>query len=377
MAAGLLLVAALDLHLLADLLTVGHAGLGELRVHTEAALQAGDQNVHLHIAGAGDHHLVGLRVVDPAEGQILFVQAGHAAGDLVLLALGLGGDGHGIAGLGEGDGLQPDHLAGVGESIAGLDLVHLTDGADVAAGELLDLVGFFALHHIQASHLLSGAGAGVHQLHIGLQVAGDDLYIGILAVLIGDGLEHQRGGQGPGEGDKLIQLALLVFADERAALQRIGQQFHDDVQQHAGAEARKGGAAYHREQGQVLYALTQALDHLGIGEILAGEIFLHPLLAGLGHGFLERVVQLVQHALLVLGHVDLDALALGAGLKGALVQHVNDADDLFVGVPDGGHHRGDVLAEALPQGIKGGVVIGVILVGFGDIEQPGQLALLA
>ena len=113
-AAGLLLVAALHLHLLADLLAVGHPGLGELGVHAEAALQPGENHVHLHVAGAGDHHLAGFGVVDPVEGQILLVQADEAGGDLVLLALGLGGDSHGVAGLGEGNGLQLDHLAGIG-----------------------------------------------------------------------------------------------------------------------------------------------------------------------------------------------------------------------------------------------------------------------
>ena len=59
------------------------------------------------------------------------------------------------------------------------------------------------------------------------------------------------------------------------------------------------------------------------------------------------------------------------------MEHVDEADDLLVGVPDGGGHGGDVLAEPLPQGLEGGVVVGVVLVGLGDIEHPGQLALLA
>ena len=116
-------------------------------------------------------------------------------------------------------------------------------------------------------------------------------------------------------------------------------------------------------------SLVSATD----GEVLAGEVLVHQLLAGLGHGLLQGVVQLVQHGLLVVGHVDLNALALGAGLEGPLVEHVNEADDLLVRVPDGGHHGGDVLAEPLPQGLKGGVIVGVILVGLGDIEQPGLL----
>ena len=54
------------------------------------------------------------------------------------------------------------------------------------------------------------------------------------------------------------------------------------------------------------------------------------------------------------------------------MEHVDDADDLLVLIPDGGHHRGDVLAKALPQGVECGVVVAVVLVGLGDIEHPGH-----
>ena len=157
----------------------------------------------------------------------------------------------------------------------------------------------------------------------------------------------------------------------------MGEHLHDGVQQHPGAQAAYGGAADHREEGKVLHALAQALEHLGVGEILAGEILVHEFLAGLGDGFLQSVVKLVQDGLLVFGDFDLNALGLGADLKGALMEHVDDADDLLVGVPDGGGYGSDILAEALTQGLKGGVVIGVILVGLGDIEQTGELTLFA
>ncbi len=57
------------------------------------------------------------------------------------------------------------------------------------------------------------------------------------------------------------------------------------------------------------------------------------------------------------------------------MEYVDDADDLLALIPDGGHQGGDVLAEALPQGGKGGVVVGVVLVGLGHVEDPGELAL--
>ena len=50
--------------------------------------------------------------------------------------------------------LQGDDLAGVAQGIAGLDLLHLADGADIAAGQLLDLHGLLAPHGVQAAQLL-------------------------------------------------------------------------------------------------------------------------------------------------------------------------------------------------------------------------------
>ena len=58
------------------------------------------------------------------------------------------------------------------------------------------------------------------------------------------------------------------------------------------------------------------------------------------------------------------------------MQHVHDAGDLFVLIPDGHHQRGDVLAEVLPQGGEGGVVVHIVLVHFGDVDDAGHFALL-
>ena len=374
-AAGLLLVAALLGHRLADLLPVGHPGLGQLHLHVEAALELVHQHVHLDVAGGGDHHLVGLGVVHHVKGGVLLVEAAQARGDLVLLAPGLGGDGPGEVGLGKGDGIQLDELAGVAQGVAGLDAVHLADGADVAAAQLLDLLVLLAPHGVQAAQLLVLAGGGVHQGQVGGEAAGDDLDKGELAVLVGHGLEHEGGGDGALGDDEVLMLAILVGGGGGDALQGVGQQVHDEVQQHQGAQAGIGGAAHHGDQGAVPHAGAQALHDFGVGKALAGEELLHQLFAGLGHGFHELVVQLVHHALLVGGDGDLLALVAG-GLKGALVDHVHHAGDLLVLVPDGDHHRGHALAEALPQGVEGGVEVDVVLVHFGDVDDAGQPALV-
>ena len=375
-AAGLLLVAALLLDGLADLLTVRHADGLQLGLHVEAALQLADEHIHLHIAGAGEDHLVGLAVVDHGEGGVFLVQAGQALGDLILLAAGLGHDGHGVAGLGEGDILQCHDLTGVAQGIAGLDLIHLGDGADVAAGELLDLGGLLAPHDIQAAQLFSGAGAGVDHGQVGGDGAGEDLHERVLAVLVGNGLEHEGGGHAAGGDHELLGLAVGAGGLVVVALHGIGQQVHDVVHQHQGAHAVDGGAAQHGEQAQLPDALAQALDHFGVGEVLAAEELVHELLAGLGHGFLQGVVELSDDVLLVGGDLDLHPLEV-VHLIGALVQHVDQAGDPLVGVPDGDHQGSDLLAEALPQGLEGGVVVGVVLIGLGNIDKTGHIPLFA
>ena len=374
-AAGLLLVAALLLHGLADLLTIGYTGGLQLGLHVEAALQLGHQHIHLDIAGGIEDHLVGLGVVHHGEGGVLLVQAVQALGHLVVLALGLGGDGHGIAGLGEGDLLQGHDLAGVAQGVAGADLLHLADGADVAHAQLVGLGGLFAPHDVNAAQLFGLAGGGVDQAHVGLNDAGEDLHIGILAILVGHGLKDEGGGHAAGGDHEFLGLAILTGGLVIVALHGGGQQFGDVVQQHQGAHGVHGGAAQHGEQAQLPHALAQALDHLGIGEVLSGEELVHKGLAGLGHGLLQGIVELGDHVLLALGDLDLLPLAV-PHLIGALVHHVDDADDLLVLVPDGHDHGGDLVAILGAQGVEGGVIVGVLLVGLGDIDKAGHVPLL-
>ena len=376
-AAGLLLMTALLGDRLADLFTVGHARRVEHDLDAEAALELVDEHVDLDVAHAGDDHLVRFGVVDDAEGRIFLVQAVEALSHLILLAAGLGRDGDAVAGLIERDGLDLDDLARLAERVAGLDLVHLGDGADVAAGELLDLGILLALGDVQAAELLGLAGAGVDHGHIGLDGAGEHLDVGILAVLVGNGLEDERGRQCAGRDDELGGLAVLILGHQGAGVLRLGKKLDDGIHQDARAHALNGGAAHDREEGQVLNALAQAMDHLGIGEVFTGEELFHKFLARLGDGLLERVVELIEHGLFVLRHFDLDAAAAGAELERALMQHVDDADDLLALVPDGGDDGGDVLAEALAQRVERGVVVGVLLVGLGDVEQTGERVLLA
>ena len=137
---------------------------------------------------------MGLGVVDDGKGRVFLVQTVEASAKLFLLAAGLGRDGAGVAGLGVGHTRQLDDALRVAEGVAGLDAVHLGDGADVAAADLLDLLVLLALEGVETAELFGVAGGGVVEGHIAGDLAADDLDQRELAVLVGNGLEDDGGG---------------------------------------------------------------------------------------------------------------------------------------------------------------------------------------
>ena len=101
-AAGLLLVAALGFSLAADGFAVGDLGRLEGDFGVVALFEAADDGLDVRLAGAGDEELVGLRVAEEADEQILFHELVDGGGELVLVGAGLGLDGVGHGGLGQG-----------------------------------------------------------------------------------------------------------------------------------------------------------------------------------------------------------------------------------------------------------------------------------
>ena len=373
-------MAALLADLLADLLAVGHPGSIQLGLNAEAALQLAHQHVNLDVARAGDNDLMGLGVVDHVEGGVLLVEADKAGAHLLILTPGLGGDGAGIAGLRKRHGGQLYHALGVAQGLAGLQAVHLGDGADVAAGDLFDFLVLLALDGIQAAQLLGLAGVGVIKGHVAGNLTGDDLHQGILAVLVGDGLEDDGGSGAVGVALDLDGvLAGLVRSFLGGHLQGGGNQVNDGGQKHLGAQARQGGAADHGGQGALSDADLQAFHDLVLGEGLALEEFLHLLIAGLGHGLHQLAIQLVQNGLLAVGDGNfhpLGALLVLGHLVGLAVDDVDDADGALIAVPDGSHHGGDGFGQLLTQGGQGLGEVGVFLVLLGYVDDAGLVLAL-
>ncbi len=323
---------------------------------------------------------MGFGVIDHVEGGVLLVEADEAAAHLLVLAPGLGGDGPGIAGLGELHRSQLHHVLGIAQRLAGLEAVHLGDGADVTAGDLLDLLVLLALDGIQTAQLLGLAGGGIVEGHIAGDLTGNHLHQGVLAVLVGDRLENDGGGGAVGIPlDLHGVLAGLVSGLLGRHFLGTGDQVHDGAQQHFGAQARQGGAADHGGQGALVHAHLQAGHDLFLGEGLAGEELLHVLLGRLGHGLHQLAVELVNHLHLAVGNGDLHplgALLVLGHLVGLLIEHVDDADGALIVVPDGGHHGGDGLRQLLPQGLQGGGEVGVLLVLLGYVHDAGLVLAL-
>ena len=316
---------------------------------------------------------MGLGVVDHVEGGILLVELVEAGTQLLHLLLGLGGDGTAVAGLGIVHAVETHDVLGVAQGVAGLDLIHLADGADVAAADLLDLLALLTLHDVQAAQLLGVAGGGVIQGHVAGDLAADDLDHGILAVLIGNGLEYDGGGGAVGIEGHLDVVAVVILSGLGGHIGGHGHQVQDGLHQHLHTQAGDGGAAQHRADAAVADAQLQALGHILGGQLHGVEELLHQLLVGAGGG----LHQLGTQGLHLVGHVGGDGAGSGLAaldLIGGVVQQVHNGGDLLVAVDHGSHDGRDGLAELALQGVQAGLVVAVVLIGAVDEDHAGLLA---
>ncbi len=199
-ASGLLLVPTLGVRLLADGLPIRDLRRMKIDLHAEAALELVEDDLHVHLAGAGDEHLLGLRVEAQLHGRVLFAQTPETVGHLLLVAPGLRGDG-------EGDGRrrelvtgEADRMGRVGQRVAGAGLLQLGQRDDVAGARLLDRLGLLALHQEDVAGALLLVRAAVEQLRVGGDLAREEPHqVHPAGELVVDGLEHEqrRGGAMP------------------------------------------------------------------------------------------------------------------------------------------------------------------------------------
>ena len=366
-AAGLLLVPSVDFDLLLDGLAVGDLGRAQLGLHLELAQELGAQDAQVDIAHAGDNHFLGLGVVAEAEGEILFIELVEAGGDLVLLPLDLGVDGHGVAGLVVGHALEGGDLPGQTQRVAGLHRAELGGNAQIAAADLGRLGEGLALGEEDIGELFSGAGAGVDQAHALGDVAGDDLEVGVLAELVGGGLEDEDRGASLGVEHQLAALG----SGHGQTLQGVGAELHNVFHHALAAVAHHGAAAEDGGDGALAHAVLDALDELFLGEGLLHEEFLHEFLAGLGH-LLGELCQVLLAALLGLGG---EGGRVALGVAGGAAQKIDQADAL-VALHHGEDQGDDGVAEGGAHIVDHLIIVGVILVHLGDVEHGGHVGVL-
>ena len=294
-----------------------------------------------------------LGVVDQIEGDVLLVEPGQARGHLVVLTLGLGGDGHGVAGLGHFDAGELPFVLGVADRVAGFP-VHLAHGHDVAAAGFLDLAGLFAADGIQAAQLVSAGGADISQGHVGGDSAAHELHEAVFAELVGNGFENkaQRGGGGV----------------NALGLGRVGHIVQHALEEGLGADILHGGAGKDGDHAPVLHTGFHAQGHVGLGQLHGVEEFLHQLLGGAGGSLHEGHAQLFHPVLIRRGDGDLGGLA-GLGLVGGVMDQVDNAAAVAHGDGDGA----DDAAVLGLQRVQRGEVVAVLLVALGDAEHNGQV----
>ena len=354
--AGLLLVAAVGLNLALDFLAVCDAGRSKLGVNAEAALQLGAEHVDLDVALAGNNHLVGLGVVDQVEGNVFLVQPGKAAGDLVVLTLGLREDSHRVAGFRHLDPGKLFFLLRVADGVAGLP-VHLADGNDVAAAGILDFGGLLAAHAVEAAELIGGGSAHVAQGQVGSDAALHDLDKAVLAELVRNRLEHEA----------LYGSSRIDAFD----VNRGGNIVHHALHKGFGADVLHGGACKHGNHAAILHTGTDTGDHIGFIQFHGVKELFHQFFGGAGCSLHQFHAQIFSMAGIGSRNRTLGALCAVGGVAD-VVHQVNDA--LAVGGGDG--NRSNDAAVFCTQRVNNRKVIAVFLIALGNHKSGRQIGSL-
>ena len=105
--AGLLLVAALRVGFAADGFAIGNLGRFQRDFSVVALLEAADDGLNVRLAGAGNQELVGLRIAEEANEQVLFHELVNGGRELVFVGAALGLDGVGHGRLGQSEAARP------------------------------------------------------------------------------------------------------------------------------------------------------------------------------------------------------------------------------------------------------------------------------
>ena len=382
-ATGLLLVGELDLvDRPLDGLLVGHLRLADVGLDLELAAHPVDQDVQVKLAHPADHGLAGLGVLVHLEGRVLLGELLDRQAQLLLVALGLGLDGHLDDRIRERHRLQHDLVARVTQGVAGGGVLETDHGVDVTRRGPLDRVLLVGVHLEQLAQALLLALGRVHDLGTGLDLARVHPDVGQLAE---EGVHGDLEGQ---RGERLVDRGLaaddLVFLAGQMTLhgldvQRRREVVDDRVEHGLHALVLEGRTAQHRVDLAVDGQLAdRALDLLD-GEVLAAEELLQQRLIGLGHDLEQLVAVLLSLLSQVGGDLDglvvLAHLGLAAPHLGIHLDQVDDALEVVLGTDRQLDDQG-LGAEAVFDGLHGEVEVRAQLVHLVDEADPRHVVLV-
>ena len=337
----------------------------EVDLDLEALAQLAHGDLDVELPGAGQQHLVGLRVARQAQHRVLLHDPVQGLRDLVLVPARLRLDGEGRGRLGELDGRVDDGVRLVAERVVGLGLLQLRHRAEVAGLDLGHRRLVLALEEEERAHPLREIAVGVVDGAVRLQDTRVDAEEADPSrVRIGQRLEDERGegrarGRGPG-GGFLLQ---GIDPGGLAAVHRGGQHVHDRVQDRLHGHVPPGGAGQDREDPAREHRLAQAAHEVLLGQRALVEEGLHEVLVALGHHLHQLLAPRPRRLLDLGGEVDgLELPALVAlvhvGLLGQEVGHAHEAlllaerdrerDDT---APEGGLERVEGAQERRPLAV--------------------------
>src|SRR6476661_7352776 len=382
-ATGLLLVDVVDLvHGAADGLAVGHLGLAAVGLDLELAAHAVHQDVQVELAHAGDDRLAGLLVQADLERRVLLGELLDGRAELLLVTLGLGLDGHGDHGLGEGHGLQDDLLLRVAQGVTGRGVLQADHRVDVAGGRVLDRVLLVGVHLEELADALLLALGRVDDRGAGGDLARVDADVGetteerVAHDLERQGRERLVGGRGAGDDLLLVAHGVTLH---RGHVQRGRQEVDDGVEHGLDALVLERGATEDRVDLAGDRHLADGGLELGDGQLLATEVLLEQRLVGLGD-LLDQLVAVLLGLLLEVGRDVLDRVVLTLGGlaapgEGLHREQVDDADEVGLGA-DGQLQDQRSRTEALDDGLDGEVEVRTELVHLVDEADARDVVLV-
>jgi len=375
MSAGLLLVAAANVDLLADGLTVRNFGILQDALYAELGSKLLGGNFDVQLAQTAQQGLGGLNILGDGEGRVFFDEAVESGEDLVFFAGLLGVNCHGDAGSRELDVGKLDGLGGVAKGVTGCYGAELGQSADVAGNYLGGSAGLLAEHEIDGAGLLSLFGVGIVKVGIGGKNAG--IYLDQRKLTyegVSKGLEDLS-GEGLIVGTDAGFLVAGLGVDACDLL--IGGRRHeldDHIENVVEAYAIDGVAAYNGNNGAFLDALSETEHGVFGGKLHFLEELLHELLISASGCFHESFAGGFDFACYGIGNGDLfESLAFaGVSLVG---ENVGNTGELSL-FNDRNHDGSDVAAVLLGDGTESLFEVGVFTGHVVDNNHAGRVVLV-